>query len=111
MGDWTTTVTESYLGLAHRIDGILHWAEQEIGSTKAGASCRFRAYKDPLVCVGNLAYPAVHPSPPGSREQHLLVEALFQVRALTHAVDLLLTVPNEVARRKLDVILAGQPLR
>ena len=92
MGDWTASESVSYLGLARRIEGILHWAEQ-IGSTKAGADCRFRAYKEPLVRVGNLAFPAVHPSPPGSREQHLLVEALFQVRALTNAVDLLLTVP------------------
>jgi hypothetical protein len=29
MGDWTANESVSYLGLAHRIEGILHWAEQE----------------------------------------------------------------------------------
>lgn len=110
MGDWTAVVSQSYLGLAHRIDGILHWAEQELGSHKAGPGCRFRAYKEPLLRVGNLDYPSTHPTPPGSREQHLLVEALFQVRALTNAVAVLMSAPPHVARRKFDIVLAGEPL-
>jgi hypothetical protein len=111
MADWGIARRVSYLGFAKRIDGILHWAEQEIGSTKADPSCRFRAYKEALLVAGNLTYPSYHPSPPGSRDQALLVEALFQVPALLFAVDnILLGVHEDIARTKLDIVLDGQPL-